>query len=180
MAFGHNFHWLFGFVNSSCPTSIHFYMYYMESVGPDSCLTLLVPLKVFSGVACMRRPGTSADRRTGAGSAGQIQCAGQKVDKLKSSPSFLLNLLSALRSLTKLTSLRYLHLVPCRKLWLTLRPENSTLLISKASPSLGSDARARAAPWESRQPRPLCVTREKDCEMSSDGPSKAKSKSSKI
>lgn len=67
-------------------------MYYMESVGPDSCLTLLVPLKVFSGLACRRRPETFADRRTGAGSAGQIQCAGQKVDKLKSSPSFLLNL----------------------------------------------------------------------------------------
>lgn len=108
-------------------------------------LTLRVPPRVFSGVACMRRPGTSAARRTGAGSAGQIQCAGQKVDELKWSPSFFFKHTFRLCFQTKHTFLRtdfHFHTS-----WLTLRPEQYSPLISKASPGPGSNARARAVPW---------------------------------
>lgn len=141
-----------------------------------------VTVRVYSGVTCRRQAGLCAARRTGAGSAGQIQCAGQKVDKLKSSPSSVILLKLTFRPAFsgQTPTLRFQHSFSRYTPWITLRPEEHPPLISKASPSPGSNARARAVPRETRQPRSLCVTRETDCEMSSDGPPKAQSKSSKL
>lgn len=95
----------------------------------------------------MRRRGVLRPAEPAPGQPAKLDApAGQKVDKLKSSPSFFFDLVSALRS--PHTRLHILHLSllthhgPPRDLRNACRP------IFEASPSPGSDARARAAPWE--------------------------------
>lgn len=132
---GHNLYWPFW----PGPQFLYYispiYLQYMEPAGLETCQTLLVPRGVL-GVACIRQSGPSAARRTGAGSAGQIQCAGQKVDKLKSSPSFVilpkLIFRAALFELNT-TILRSLHLFSGHTPWLTLQPEEHPQVILKTT-----------------------------------------------